>query len=131
MSIGLLIVVAAAPTLGSWTTERKLRNATDAILEVAAKARLEAKRQGKLFYINFDKGQLQINGSKQGLFARDMKLLIKNNANEWELARGKSWAFYPDGLVEPIALRLEHGSAWIEIEFDILTGIVAKERFSL
>ncbi len=129
ISIGVLILLAAAPSLGGFINERRLRNAADVILECAAEARLAAKQQGKSVFLTITKGKIQTANGKQKLLPQNMKLLLRTGLGEWT-ADEKNWTFFPNGIVEPLSLRLERGSSWIELDIDPLTGMVSQERFS-
>lgn len=130
ISIIVLIFLAFIPTFSGLIHERRFRNATNLILECAAETRAEAKNLGKSISIVFGKSEIQISGGKFVLLSKDMTLFIRKNSDKWILAQRQIWKFAPNGLVEPISLRLERGTSWMEIDIDILTAMVAEERFS-
>jgi type II secretion system protein H len=50
---------------------------------------------------------------------------------EWKPAAGQHWMVQPSGLCEPLAVRLERGRSFIELQFNPLTGGVAEEHMSI
>jgi hypothetical protein len=48
---------------------------------------------------------------------------------EWRKLKEDSWIFQPTGLCEPLAIRLDRGPGWMEIEFNPLTASVANETY--
>ncbi len=48
---------------------------------------------------------------------------------QWEKPAGQIWEFSPMGMVTPFSVRLENGKAWMEVDFDMLTGRVTEERY--
>lgn len=130
ISISVLIFLAIAPAFSGLMNERKFRNAADLILECAAETRTEAKRQGKFLVLTFGEYEMRLSGGKCVSLPKDMTLLIRKNSDKWESAKNQIWKFFPNGFIEPISLRLERGSAWMEMELDVLTAMVAEERFS-
>lgn len=51
--------------------------------------------------------------------------------SEWKPAAGQRWLVQASGLCEPLAVRLERGNSYIEMQFNPLTGGVADEHMSI
>jgi len=45
-----------------------------------------------------------------------------------DLKDGTNWVFEPNGLVEPISVKVEYGQSWIQQTYHSLTGEVAEEE---
>lgn len=129
ISIGILILLAATPTVGSYINERRLRNVANVILESASEARIAAKEQGKTVFLLIKKGEIQTPRKERKSLPQSMKLFLKTGTSQWTVGE-KNWAFFSGGIVEPLSFRLERGSSWIEMDIDPLTGLVSEERFS-
>ncbi len=50
---------------------------------------------------------------------------------DWRKPAGDIWSFQPAGLCEPLVVQFTRADAWIELEFDPLTGAVTREEFHL
>jgi len=50
---------------------------------------------------------------------------------DWRRPAGDVWSFQPAGLCEPLVVQFTRADAWIELEFDPLTGSVTREEFHL
>ena len=50
---------------------------------------------------------------------------------DWRTPVGDVWSFQPAGLCEPLVVQFTRAEAWIELEFDPLTGSVTREEFHL
>ncbi len=50
---------------------------------------------------------------------------------DWRQPAGDIWSFQPAGLCEPLVVQFNRADAWIELEFDPLTGSVTREEFHL
>jgi prepilin-type N-terminal cleavage/methylation domain-containing protein len=58
----------------------------------------------------------------------EMRLLMKRwGQNKWIPAAGERWMALPSGICEPLAVRLEWGRSFTEMQFHPLTGGVAEE----
>ncbi len=51
--------------------------------------------------------------------------------SDWRQPAGDVWSFQPAGLCEPLVVQFNRADAWIELEFDPLTGSVTREEFHL
>ena len=62
----------------------------------------------------------------------EMKVLLKRwGSEEWRPAAGQKWVTLPSGLCEPVSVRLEWKSSFLEMQFHPLTGGVADESMSI
>lgn len=62
----------------------------------------------------------------------DMKLLLRRwGKKEWQVAAGERWTVLPSGLCEPLAVRMEWGRSFVEMQFNPLTGGVAEKTMSV
>jgi prepilin-type N-terminal cleavage/methylation domain-containing protein len=133
LAIVAVIFLAAAPLVLSGRREKKLTAEMDAIAQMVREGRLAAEKTG--LEETFD---LQTNGiastrkspSTGPVEIEKGKLFVRYPGGKWEKASGQDWKFYSSGLVEPLSLRLEEDGAWIESDFDFLTGSVSDQRYS-
>jgi hypothetical protein len=128
-----IVFVGMTPLLSASFRERKLRAAAEGIEEMVRAQRAQAQNDGRRHVLEI---------RSQGFFDRagkDSQVLGAPGADElyvrfpgakWEKPAGQSWEFSPIGMVTPFSVRLENGNAWIEVDFDMLTGRVAEERYA-
>ena len=50
------------------------------------------------------------------------------NVKKWIKPDGEIWVFPPTGVSEPISVRFSQGEAYVELDFNPLTGAVDEER---
>lgn len=50
---------------------------------------------------------------------------------DWRKPAGDVWKFHPTGLCEPLVVIFNRADAWIELEFDPLTGAATREEYHL
>lgn len=50
---------------------------------------------------------------------------------DWRRPAAEIWTFQPAGLCEPLTVQFTRDDAWIELEFDPLTGAATREEFHL
>jgi type II secretory pathway pseudopilin PulG len=132
LALGILCLVFAAvmPATGSFLKERRLRAEANRILDLVAHTRLEAKSTGRERKLVFNGTKVALGEDHQVALSPEIRILIRRSESKWEEGRGQDWRFAASGLVEPVALRLELRESWLEMEFDVLTAMVARERYS-
>jgi type II secretion system protein H len=128
-----IIFVSSAPLVSSSLRERRLRADAEKIATMVRTQRAQAQSDGRRHVLTirsrgfFEKG----NPPREvaGLPGKAIFTLRYPGA-KWEKPQDQSWEFSPIGMVTPLSVRLESGSAWIELDFDMLTGRVAEERYA-
>jgi prepilin-type N-terminal cleavage/methylation domain-containing protein len=128
-----IIFVSSAPLVSSSLRERRLRNSADQIATMVRTERSKAQNEGhrEVLYVRgkgfFKKGDppKQVAG-----FPNDAIVSVRYPGGSWEKPNDQALEFSPMGMVTPLSVRLETGPAWIEIDFDLLTGRVAEERYA-
>lgn len=65
----------------------------------------------------------------------DLSILVKRwNSGKWEPMKEKNpqvWRFDPDGLCEPITVRMEFGKSWIEDTYHPLNAAISDSQFEI
>jgi len=128
-----IIFVASAPLVTASMRERQLRASADKIAEMVRDQRAEAQKNGRRRLIEvrssgfYEKGEdgKQVAGLPGAALFR-----VRFPGKEWEKPENQIMEFSPIGMVTPLSVRLENGTAWIEVDFDMLTGRVAEERYA-
>lgn len=136
LAIGIIAIVfvATIPVVSASYQERKLRNAMDAISNYIQEARFDTEKLGKEQTIIIRTNGLAMREGddlvSKAILPGDMKLFVRYPQGDWEEARDQIWRIFSSGLVAPLSLRLKSESAWLESDFDFLTGSVSEERYS-
>ncbi len=128
-----IIFVSAVPLVSASLGERRLRADAEKISAMVRSQRARAQDDGRRHVLTirsagfFEKG----NPPKEiaGL-PRDAIFTLRYPGGKWEKPKDQAWEFSPIGMVTPLSVRLESGKAWIELDFDMLTGRVAEERYA-
>jgi len=133
--IALIAIVFAVmiPLTSASSRERKLRDAAQDIEDMVRTQRAEAQSDGKRRIIDIRSRGFFEHGAKQtqvlGAPAAE-GFYVKYPGDKWEKPIGQLWEFSPAGMVSPLSVRLEQGDAYIELDFDMLTGRVSDERYA-
>lgn len=133
MAIVAVIFFSVVPMILSNQQERHLRQGMEAIAQLVRDARYAAEKSGQPASLVFRATGLassRANASTSPVEISGGQLLVRYPGGKWEKAGGQKWTVYASGLVEPLSVRLEQGGAWVESDFDFLTGSVADERYS-
>jgi prepilin-type N-terminal cleavage/methylation domain-containing protein len=129
-----IIFVAMTPLLSASMRERKLRNASENVAELVRQFRSDAQGDGRRRVLEVrSKGLLNLSSKTPDLvFAppRDSEFYVQLPGGKWEKPSGQQWEFSPAGMVTPFSVRMEEDGAWIELDFDLLTGRVREERYA-
>jgi len=129
-----IVFVAMTPLMTASMREKKLRASAEGIEELVRKQRSDAQDDGhrrvleirsKGFIDRTSKSNTQVLGAPGGT-----GFYVRYPGAKWEKPSGQRWEFSPLGMVTPLSVRLEDGDAWIEVDFDMLTGRVAEERYA-
>lgn len=134
LALGIVVVVfiAVVPVIASGHVERRLRQGMDELAQAVRESRAEAEKTGAGRMLVVEKNGLsERSGDKVHEKVRtpgNAGLSVRFAQGDWEQER--EWRIFSCGLVEPVSLRLQEGRAWIEADFDFLTGSVADERYS-
>ncbi len=128
-----IMFVGTAPLISASSRERRLRAAAEEIEQMVRVERSEAQAAGDRRVLEvrpagfFEKG---LKGKMVLAMPREASVTLRAPGGEWNKPDGQAWEFSPIGMVTPISVRLEDGDAWMEIDFDLLTGRLAEERYA-
>lgn len=133
LAIVAVVFFSVVPLILASQRERHLRQTMDALAALVRDSRYAAEKLGQPGHLTF--GPKGISSSQEGeglapVSLAGCQLLLRYPGGKWEKADGRDWNIYSTGLVEPLSVRLEQETAWIETDFDFLTGNVADERYS-
>lgn len=129
-----IVFVGMMPLMTASMREKKLRADAEKIEEMVRAQRADARVDGR-------RRTLEIRS--KGFFGRTAKsgpglvlgapggtgFYVRYPGAQWEKPLGQIWEFSPIGMVTPFSVRLENGGAWMEVDFDMLTGRVTEERY--
>ncbi len=127
------IFVSSAPLVSASLRERRLRADAEKISTMVREQRAKAQSDGRRrvvkirpsgFFENTDPPKELAGLPQNEIFT------LRYPGTKWEKPDDQAWEFSPIGMVTPLSVRLESGSAWIELDFDLLTGRVAEERYA-
>ena len=133
MAIVAVIFFSVVPLILASQQERHLRQGMEAIAQLVRDSRYAAEKTGQPANLTFRANGLvpsRGGASASRVEISDAQLMVRYPGGKWEKAGGQEWNLYASGLVEPLSVRLEQGGAWVESDFDFLTGSVADERYS-
>lgn len=128
-----IIFVSSAPLVSSSLRERRLRADAEKISTMVRSLRAKAQGDGRRRVLEVRPQGFFENGDPPKEVAAlpgDAIFTLRYPGAKWEKPDDQSWEFSPIGMVTPLSVRLESGSAWIELDFDMLTGRVAEERYA-
>ena len=129
LGIMAIVFVTVVPASMGFIGERRIREVADEIRDLATTTRRHAQEEGKYRTLVFDKSTVAMDEEVTEL-PPGIRLLVRKGAGKWTQPKEEPWKFAPNGLVEPLSLRLERNGKWLEIDFDPLTAMVAEERYS-
>jgi hypothetical protein len=134
MALIVIMFLGTVPLVSASRHERKIRDAAEAIETMVRAQRSKAQTTGERRVIEVRPAGF-FEQSKKGLEVLAMpegpKIMLRAPGEEdWGKPQGQQWEFSPIGMVSPLSVRLEDGNAWMEVDFDLLTGRVAEERYA-
>ena len=100
----------------------------DELIRLSKQAVRAAAIQGRPFHIHFEKDHFALAGwegkgdSQVGINEGTQIFILRWGEKEWRPAEGQVWMFGGNGLCDPIKVRIESGSARLEMGFNPLTG---------
>lgn len=122
----VLIGIAAFSFRGLDQEQVLTRYAVD-IQELAGKARRTAISEGSSVVLLV--GTNAVSARNQQAVLADCTVEIRRwGTNKWSTPRDYAWRFEPNGICEPIGLRLTRGEASYEMLFHPLTALPQEER---
>jgi general secretion pathway protein H len=135
MVLALVAIVLAVmiPVTSASSRERKLRAAAGEIEGLVREQRDAAREEGRRRLIDIrPRGFFERGRDQREVMARPEAedFYVRYPGGKWEKPAGQTWEFSPAGMVTPLSVRLEQGDAYIEVDFDLLTGRVAEERYA-
>jgi type II secretory pathway pseudopilin PulG len=136
LALGIIAVVFAAvlPMVSAGYQERRLTDGMESLGQCVRDARREAESTGREQTLVVEPGGLALREGSELVpkvrIPRGAVLSVRRPQGKWAAADSQEWRIFSCGLVAPASLRLQQGTAWIEADFDFLTGSVAAERYS-
>lgn len=133
LAIIAIVFFSVVPVIFVHQRERQLKTAMDSIAQLARDCRFTTEDKGVEAVLAFQTNGVMPLSKGTSLTPAEIgncSLLVKYPGGQWERANGQDWRFFSGGMVEPVSVRLENGDAWVESDFDFLTGSVADERYS-
>ncbi len=136
MAIIVVVFVALIPLADISLRERRLRTVMDDIAELVADQRTRASESGRPLAVTISEAGFEQLNEETKQFDLVLKtppgiqVAVRFPNEKWEEAEGQRWDFAPAGMVTPLSIRVAEGDAYIEQDYDFLTGRVAEERFS-
>lgn len=128
-----IMFIGTAPLISASSRERRLRAAAEEIEGMVRSERAKAQTSGERRVIEvrpagfYEKSR----GRKQVLaMPRQAAVSLRAPGADWQKPDGQEWEFSPIGMVTPLSVRLQDGGSWMEIDFDLLTGRLAEERYA-
>jgi hypothetical protein len=129
-----IVFIGATPMVSASLRERRLRSAAEDIEGVVRDERARAMESGQRRVVEIRPGGLveQDRRKTRKLFElpRGMEVQVQLPGSRWAKPERQTWEFSPIGMVTPLSVRLTEGKSWIEVDFDLLTGRVADERYA-
>ena len=134
MALIVIMFIGTVPLVSASRHERKIRDVAEAIETMVRQQRSKAQTSGERRVIEIRPAGF-FEKTKKGLevlaMPKDAAITFRAPGEEdWGKPEGQQWEFSPIGMVSPLSVRLEEGDAWMEVDFDLLTGRVAEERYA-
>ncbi len=128
LSVAMLILGAASLSIGSVNEEHQLRRFAGGIETAARAASLDAVTGQQTRILLLDEQGISDLKTGKRFEVPKLEILIDS---KWESPGDIPWRFLPNGICEPVSLRVTAATGSIEMNFDPLTGEVAEERVSI
>ncbi|NNE92281.1 MAG: type II secretion system protein [Verrucomicrobiales bacterium] len=132
LAVAMLILGGAVLTITPVNDEHQIRRTGGKIETTARKALIEAGTENRTALIVVGRDCLEDETSgAEWHWPEDIRILIRPPGNEkWQVpsAGGYPWRFFPQGICEPLAFRIESEAAEMEFKIDPLTGEAREER---
>lgn len=128
-----IMFVGTAPLISASSRERRLRAAAEKIEEMVRSERSKAQAAGERRVLEarpagfFEKSR---KGREVLAMPEGAAITLRAPDGKWNKPEGQEWEFSPIGMVTPLSVRLQEDDAWMEIDFDLLTGRLAEERYA-
>ncbi|WP_395752037.1 prepilin-type N-terminal cleavage/methylation domain-containing protein [Prosthecobacter sp.] len=127
MSLTLLIIAIAIPSISGVLAEDKLRRAAAMIETTARQNLLQALNTQQTVRMQLSAGSFGAGDEFGGM------LLVRRYGESVfrKPRRGESWDFSPSGICEPIEVRISGPAGQIEIGFDPLTACARRKSIQV
>lgn len=127
MSLTLLIIAIAIPSISGAIAEDKLRRAAAVIETTARQNLLQALNTQQTVRMQLTAGAFSTGDDFGGM------LLVRRYGESAfrKPRRGESWDFAPSGICEPIEVRITGPAGQIEIGFDPLTACARRKSIQV
>ena len=127
-----IVFVGMTPLMTASIRERKLRAAADGIVDLVRSQRSQAQKEGRRHVLEVRPKGFFERGREKPVLGLDKtsECYVRYPGAKWETPAGQAWEFSAIGMVTPLSVRLENSGSWIEVDFDMLTGRVAEQRYA-
>lgn len=134
LAIIVVVFITVVPAISAGAREHRLQDTMTALSDVVRDSRMNAEKNGREQMLIVRPGGLALREKDQFVLKTEIppgvKLSVRYPQGKWAAADCQEWRIFSCGLVVPASLRLQEGTAWIETDFDFLTGGAAAERYS-
>lgn len=134
LAIIVVVFISVVPVISAGARERRLQDTMTALSDVIRDSRMEAEKDGQEHVLIVRPGGLARLKNDQLVLKASVptgvQLSVRYPQEKWDAAADQKWRIFSCGLVAPASLRLQEGTAWIETDFDFLTGGISAERYS-
>jgi len=131
LTLAAIFTAVAVPFAGSWLAERRLRGEAVRLQSAVTEARIEALTTGTVREVVVttprQSGKLKLPPEARPFLADEAFVWTVGDGNPGQPARIRVSS---RGLVEPVAVKVARGGAWLAFQFDLLTGMPQDERSS-
>ncbi|WP_395737779.1 prepilin-type N-terminal cleavage/methylation domain-containing protein [Prosthecobacter sp.] len=127
MSLTLLIIAIAIPSISGVLAEDKLRRAAATIETTARQNLLQALNTQQMVRMELTSGSFGAGDEFGGM------LLVRRFGESVfrKPRRGEAWEFNPSGICEPIEVRISGPAGQIELGFDPLTACARRKSIQV
>jgi len=135
LAIIAIIFLAVIPFAAAGLRERHLRELSDQVSDLVLAQKDAAEETGTRVCLSLTANGIEKPGQSREpevLFTvpKSCRWWVRQPGAKWQEPDEAEWEFTPLGTVSPLSVRFEEGDAWIERDYDFLTGQVAAERYS-
>ncbi len=127
MVILMVLLGLAAVSFRGLGLEQDLTREAAAIQRLAQKARLTAITDGRPIILELRRDLVLAPGRELKLPQSQLEIR-RWGSSQWGTAAGFAWRFEPNGICEPISLRILQGKASYEMTFHPLTALAVDEQ---
>jgi prepilin-type N-terminal cleavage/methylation domain-containing protein len=135
MAIGLLLVMLAVPSISGLLTEQRLKQSSDKLEHLVARARVLSVREQRAYALIWEKEAIRLQPMEKKTEVTTAEtspndLLVFTKGETFTLTRPAAleknpapvWTFWPNGLCEPALVSYEGAAGKWQAQYDALTA---------